>query len=238
MGFEQNDVPTPSVPFKTPRQLTLGLSYRKAYNQDDFLVAPCNEEAVSWLDAYPAWPGHALVILGPKGSGKTHLSHIFSQTILDGAALKDIADLKDTAPQTTTFLPENVDKIVVENIDALSSEQALFHLFNWTKEQGIGLLMTARTLPAFGLPDLASRLTLAPKVTILPPDDELMYAVLLKAFHERNIAIDLSVIEYAVKQIERSFPAVHRLIDEADKVSLEKGRRITIPMVKDVLKNV
>ena len=209
-----------------PRQLTLGLSYRKAYNLDDFLIAPCNAEAVTWLDLYPNWPAHALAILGPRGSGKTHLSHIFSQNIIEASQL------------TGTFFPENVDKIVVENIDALADEAALFHLYNWTKEKGIGLLMTAVQMPQIQLPDLKSRLYLAPKITILPPDDDLMYAVLVKAFHERNIVVDPSVLEYAIKQIERSFVAVHRLIDVVDKVSLEKGRRITIPIVKEALKEI
>lgn len=217
-------------PIVPPRQLSLGLSYRKAYNSDDFLIAPCNVDAVTWLDLYPNWPAHALVILGPKGCGKTHLAHIFSQNVLEAAQLTDSSDL------THTYLPEKVDRIVVENIDCLGSETALFHLYNWTKEQGIGLLMTARHLPDILLPDLKSRLYLAPKISILPPDDELMYAVLAKAFSERNIAVDPSVLEYAVKQIERSFPAVHRLIDAADKVSLEKGRRITIPIVKEALR--
>lgn len=210
-------------PLMSPRQLSLGLSYRKAYNSDDFMIAPCNVDAVTWLDLYPNWPAHALVILGPKGSGKTHLAHIFSQNVIDGA---DLAD---------TCLPEKVDKIVVENIDRLADETALFHLYNWTKEQDIGLLMTARELPDIKLPDLKSRLYLAPKISILPPDDDLIYAVLAKAFHERNIVVDPSVLEYAVKQIERSFPAVHRLIEAADKISLEKGHRITVPIVKEAL---
>lgn len=217
----------PSAPSSLmPRQLSLGLSYRKAYNLDDFMVAPCNVDAVTWLDLYPNWPAHAMVILGPSGSGKTHLAHIFSKNVIDGADLTD------------TNFPEHIDKIVVENIDRLANEAALFHLYNWTKEQGIGLLMTAVQMPDIKLPDLKSRLYLAPKIQILPPDDDLIYAVLMKAFFERNILVDPSVLEYAVKQIERSFPAVHRLIDTVDKVSLEKGRRITIPIVKEALRQV
>ena len=110
-----------------------------------------------------------------------------------------------------------------------------FHLFNWTKEQNIGLLMTASHIPQFALPDLSSRIMMCPKVPILPPDDELIYAVLSKAFSERSIAVDASVLEYATKYTERTFEAVQSLIDMADTLSLSQNRRITIPIVKQVL---
>lgn len=208
------------------QQLSLPLPYRKAFDLEDFLLAPCNQEAVAWLDSYPRWPGHALMICGPKGCGKTHLAHIFSETIIEAADLTD------------TYLPEHVSKIVIENIEKTADEKALFHLFNWTKEKGIGVLMTARSAPDFHLPDLVSRMSLVPKTAILPPDDALMYVVLSKAFAERFIFVPPAVLEYAVKQVERSFPAVHALIEAADTLSLSEGRRITIPLMKQALQTL
>lgn len=208
------------------RQLSLDLPVRKTFTREDFLVASCNAEAVTWLDMYLHWPCHAMMIYGPSGCGKTHLSHLFSKTHIDASAL------------TEDFLPEGAEKIVLENVESVTHEKALFHFFNWTKEKGIGVLMTAQTIPVFTLPDLVSRLSLVPKIAIAAPDDDLIYGVLLKAFQERNVLVDSSVLEYAVRQTERSFPAVHALIEGADKLSLAAGRRITVPMIKQVLEEL
>ncbi|MBO7257656.1 MAG: hypothetical protein J6V11_01810 [Alphaproteobacteria bacterium] len=204
------------------KQLILDLPYRQTFDRQGFVVSPCNSMAVLWIDRYPNWGSHALLIYGPKGCGKTHLSHMFATQHLDATELSEHE------------WPE-ADKLVVENIDKLTNERALFHLFNWTKEQNIGLLMTANHIPQFHLPDLSSRIMMCPKVPILPPDDELIYAVLSKAFSERSIAVDASVLEYATKYTERTFEAVQSLIDMADTLSLSQNRRITIPIVKQVL---
>ena len=204
------------------KQLTLDLPYRQTFDRQGFVVSPCNSMAVLWIDRYPNWGAHALLVYGPKGCGKTHLSHMFASKHLEAADLPE------------TGWPE-ADRLVVENIDRLTNEKALFHLFNWTKEQNIGLLMTATEIPQFKLPDLSSRIMMCPKVPILPPDDELIYAVLSKAFSDRGIAVDSSVLEYATRYTERTFEAVQALIDMADTFALSQNRRITIPIVKQVL---
>lgn len=204
------------------QQMTFVLPYRQTFDREDFIVAPCNVEAVTWMDLQGCWSSHAFLIYGPKGCGKTHLSYMFSRTHIDA---KDL---------TEDFYPKD-SKIVVENIDETTNEEALFHLFNWTRERNIGLLMTAREVPNFELPDLASRILMIQKVPILPPDDDLIFGMLAKVFLERNIAVDANVLEYATHQTERSFEAVHALVDAADKLSLSQNRRITIPIIKQTL---
>lgn len=207
------------------QQMTLGLPYRQTFDREDFILAPCNIDAVTWMDLQGCWSSHAFLIYGPKGCGKTHLSYMFSRTHIDAKEL------------TEDFYPKE-PKIVVENIDETTNEKALFHLFNWTREQNIGLLMTAREIPNFELPDLASRILMIQKVPILPPDDDLIFGMLAKAFLERNIAVDANVLEYATHQTERSFEAVHALIDAADKLALSQNRRITIPIIKQTLSDL
>lgn len=204
------------------KQLILDFVYNQTFDREGFVVAPCNSMAVLWLDRYPNWGSHALLVHGPKGCGKTHLSHMFGGLHLEASQL-----VQGDLPM--------VDRVVVENIERTIDETALFHLFNWTKENKIGLLMTAQYLPNFKLPDLASRIMMVPKAVILPPDDELIYAVLSKAFNERGISVEPAVLEYATRYTERTFEAVQALIDMADSLSLAQNRRITIPIVKQVL---
>ena len=126
-------------------QLPLALSYRKAFGRSDFIVAPCNREAVSWVDRWPAWPFPAILIYGEPGAGKTHLASIFSDYHIEASDLTD------------DFMPYFQKKIVVENLENLKSEEALFHLFNFIRDLGGSLLLTAQTVPTFRLPDLPLR---------------------------------------------------------------------------------
>ena len=100
-------------------QLAFSLTYRPAFGRCDFLVASCNREAVAWIDKYPCWSTNALVIIGEKGSGKSHLASIFSQTQINAIDLTLDGALSETAT-----------KVVVEDIDLLRNEEALFHLYN------------------------------------------------------------------------------------------------------------
>lgn len=208
-------------------QIPLSLPYRKALGREDFLIAPCNLEAVSWIDKYPNWPMHALLIYGEGGSGKTHLASIFSDFHLKASLLTD-----------DFLLPMGVLKVVVEDVDSLQSETALFHLYNQVQELGGALLMTSRVMPVFKLADLQSRLNAIPKAVISMPDDELIYAVLMKAFYERHVSIEMAVLEYAARHMERSFTSIQAVIEKADTLALSAGRKITIPLMKQAIEQV
>ncbi len=205
-------------------QLSLTLPYRKAFGRQDFLLSPCNFEAVAWIDRFPEWPTQSVLIYGESGSGKTHLASIFSAYHVDAATL---------TPETE--IPDYVTKVVVENLDAATDEVSLLHLLNGVVERGGYLLMTARKLPTYQLPDLQSRINAMPKCHISYPDDELIYAVLVKAFYERQITVKPAVLEYAVKHMERTFSAAQDLIETADRLALAGGREITIPVIKQAL---
>ena len=103
-------------------QLALDLPVRTAYGREAFYVAPCNSQAVAWIDKYPDWPVPAVFIYGPAGSGKTHLVHLFTDSAINGRTL------------TSDYRPPFQKKIAVENVDKLASEEALLHLFNFIKE--------------------------------------------------------------------------------------------------------
>ncbi len=205
-------------------QLPLLFSYRPAYGRRDFLVAACNIEAVRWIDDYMNWVTPAALICGETGSGKSHLAAMFSQTRIDGEHL-------------TNEMALNISdmKIVVENIDFVQNEEALFHLYNQVVARRGYLLMTARQMPRFQLRDLQSRLNAIPKIYISMPDEELVYAVLAKAFQDRGLLIEPKVLEYVVIRMPRSFEAVQKVIEQADLLSLMRGQKITIPLMKTAL---
>ena len=209
-----------------PEQLPLNLSYRPSYGRGDFLVSPCNREAVLWIDKYPYWPVPAVIICGEKGSGKSHLAAIFSQLRLEGSLLTD---------EIALSIKQSGLRIVVENIDRLQDERALFYLYNHVINRGGALLMTARHIPEFRLKDLQSRMNAVPKIQISTPDEELMYAVLYKAFQDRGLIIDPKVIEYTILRVPRSFWALQRVMEQADLLSLSRGQRITIPLMRIAL---
>lgn len=207
-------------------QLSLDLPYRVAYGREAFWVARCNEQAVAWIDKYPDWPVPAVFIYGPAGSGKTHLVHLFTENVIDGRML------------TSDYRPPFQKKIAVENVDKLASEEALLHLFNFIKELGGNLLLTARTMPRFSLPDLQSRMALVPKIEIEMPDEQVIQMVAKKAFEDRHVLVEENVLSYLATHLTRSFPLVQKVVERADKESLSAGRKITIPILKKSIDEV
>ena len=206
-------------------QLALEFPCRPAFGRANFWVAPCNQEAIAWIDKYPAWPMHALLIYGTAGSGKTHLAAIFSAERIEA---KDL---------TEDFIPHN-EKIVVENLETLQNEKALFHLFNRINEQEGGLLLTARAVPHFDLPDLQSRISMIPKAEILMPDEETIASVCAKMFADKQAIVDSAVLTYIATRTPRSFDIVQKVVNRVDELSLAEGRRITIYLVKVALEEL
>ena len=205
-------------------QLVLDFPSRPAFGRSNFWVAPCNQEAIAWIDRYPEWPMHALLIYGETGSGKTHLASIFSEVKI---AAKDL---------TEDFIPEQ-EKIVVENLEELQNEKALFHLFNRIQEKQGGLLLTARQVPQFQLPDLQTRIAMTPKAEIQMPDENTIVSVCAKMFADKQAVVVLAVLTYIATHIPRSFEAVSKVVNAVDTLSLSKGRRITIYLVKEVIES-
>ena len=234
---------SPPSPFPSPpSQLALNFDHRPALGGDDFLVATPNAEAVRWLDAWPDWPGPALVIFGPAGSGKTHLAEVFrSQSGARPVSLQGLAD--EAAPALTG----DARACVLEDADgadgavARGLEQPLLHLYNHVKESGRHILLTAKQPPArwgIGLGDLASRLNTAAQAGIGTPDDALITAVLVKQFADRQLKVDVEVISYMLTRMERSFDAARRMIGAIDDLALEERRNITVPLVRRVLDKI
>lgn len=215
-------------------QLPLQFDYRPSLSGDDFLVSACNAEAVAWLDRWPDWPAPFLLICGEAGCGKTHLAEVFCQAT--GAHKVVLAsDPYAVMGQAQAAVIEDIDRLVA------SSQQGLFHLYNFARENNRQVLLTARTIPAqwnLSLPDLKSRMGTVPVVEIGQPDDTLMEAVLVKLFSDRQLQVERDVISYMLGRMERSFETAQRLVQAIDDEALAEKRRITVPLVRSVLQRL
>ncbi|MGO8914695.1 MAG: HdaA/DnaA family protein [Stellaceae bacterium] len=213
-------------------QLPLDLPHRPALGRADFLVAPCNQDAVAWLDRWPRWPAPALALCGPPGSGKTHLAHVF--------AARAAARFIDPAALTTRLVPILLCEAVAAIVDDAdrAPEEPLLHLYNLLAERGGHLLVAAREPPArwpIALADLRSRLVACPAVAVAAPDEALVGALLVKLFADRQLQVGEGVVAYLALQLDRSFDAALRAVAALDAASLAEHRRITVPLVKRVL---
>ena len=225
----------------TPAQLPLDLPHRPALGREDFLVADANETAVAWIDLWPGWPQPALVLHGPAGSGKTHLAQVWRHT--SGAAEADAARLLAADPPEllgagSDLLWDDADRAVQEACDRDAVERRLLHLYNVVRERGGHLLLTARNAPArwdLRLPDLRSRLQAATCAELGAPDDQLIQAVLIKLFADRQLRVPPEVVRFLLVRMERSFAEAERIVDALDAASLAARKDITVPLARQVL---
>ena len=215
------------------RQLAFDLPMREARGRADFFVSPANATALAAIERWRDWPQGKLVLMGPAGSGKTHLAHVWA-TLTD-ASVVDAGDLGGAD------LPELAARgaVCVENADhGLSDERALFHLHNLLAEAGGALMITARTPPrdwGLSLPDLQSRLFAAPVASLAAPDDALLRAVLLKQFADRQVIVSPTLVDWLIPRIERSFEAVQDAVERLDSASLSESRPLTRALAARVL---
>lgn len=198
-------------------QIPLSFPINPAMAREDFLISDSNREALMWIDRWPYWNAPVLYIHGPAGSGKSHLVNIWR-----GMA--------------------GANAHVVEDIDTITGDRAreedLFHLYNRVRQTPGSVLMTG-TKPlafvTFAIPDLASRLRSSPQVAIGLPDEDLLRVLLVKLFADRQMRIDVGLIEYIVPRMERSFMAARDLVAELDRQSMMEKRPPSLSMARALL---
>jgi chromosomal replication initiation ATPase DnaA len=210
-----------------PEQMIFDLPPKTAFGREDFFVSPSNDMAVRQMEGWQNWPLGKLVLCGPKGSGKSHLVHIWAEDA--GAIVLSARALAYERLETLAEQPVAVEDVhlLAQNDDG---EAALFHLHNLMNEASHPLLMTGvGTVGTWDikLPDLASRLAGSQMATMVPPDDALLSVLLIKLFSDRQITVEPPLISYIVKRMDRSFAYAGDLVRALDRASLKGQKPIT-----------
>ena len=215
-----------------PRQLAFALPHAESLTRDDFLEGPANAGGLALIDSWPDWPNRVMFLVGPEGSGKSHLAAIWA----DASGARSISAHALTAAEVPGALATGA--LVIEDLKAADiDERALFHMLNLAREDGAFVLMTAREPPTeVELRDLRSRLRAVPTVQLLPPDDHLFRALIVKFCADRQLTIDEAVVSYLTARLERTYAAVRQTVERLDAEALRLGRPVTRALAAELLR--
>jgi chromosomal replication initiation ATPase DnaA len=218
-----------------PRQLAFALPHGESLSRDNFLEGPANAAALALVDSWPDWPNGVMLLVGPEGSGKSHLAAIWAEQTGARSTSAHLLTAAEVPGQLAT------GALVVEDLKTAEfDERALFHLLNLAREEAASVLITAR-VPVVSLNielrDLKSRLRAIPAVELLPPDDRLFRALIVKFCADRQMSIDETVVSYLTTRIERSYAGIRQAVDLLDTEALRLGRPVTRALAAELLRN-
>ena len=213
-------------------QLIIKFDYEQNFKDDDFYVSKSNEHILNLLNNWPKWEKNFLNICGEKFSGKTHLINIFLSKFngikIDSGLLKNEHLKKIKIYQN----------IIIENLTAEIDENLIYTLINIIDQENKYLIITSEEPIVninFNLNDLKSRAKIFLLQNIDKPDDDLIYALILKNLSDRQITIDKKIINYLIKRIDRSYSKIFDFIYKIDEISLKKKKSIDLKIIKEVL---
>jgi chromosomal replication initiation ATPase DnaA len=219
---------------KTLNQLLLDFDYDQNFKDDDFYVGKSNYYTFELINKWPKWEKNFLNISGEKFSGKTHLVNIFLKKfngIKIESSLLNNENLKTIKP---------FQNIVLEDLNLDVDEKLIYTLFNIIDQDNKFLIITS-TKPIveinFKLEDLRSRTKNCLLAKIENPDDELMFALILKNLSDRQITLDKKLIDFIIKRVERSYGKIFEFIYKIDEISLKKKKSIDFKIINEALDN-
>ena len=220
-------------PMNEQNQLLINFNLKKDYDEQDFYVSSSNKYAFNIINGWPKWLKRTVNLYGEQYSGKSHLSKIFETK----TTCLNIESINFTNEILLKFKTKQA--LIIENFNFNIPEKLLYSLINTVEQENKYLLITSlKPINKFDfkLKDLNSRINNCLFVEIGAPDDELIYALIVKNFSDRQINIDKKIIEYIIKRINRSYKDIFLFIYKVDQLSLQKGKPINLSIIKKILK--
>ncbi len=222
MGHEMKDL----------NQQILSFNYEQNFKDQDFYVSKSNEFSFKLLNSWPKWEKKFVNLIGENFSGKSHLINIF---------LQNFKGIRTTASKITNNFLEEIkiyENIIIEDLLESIDENLLFTLIN-TIEQDNKYLIVSSTKPIvefkFKLKDLNSRSKNFLLSAIEQPEDDLIYALILKNLSDRQISVDKKLIDFIIKRISRSYGKISDFIYKIDEISLKRKKPIDFKIIKEAL---
>ena len=217
---------------KSLNQLLLDFDYEQNFKDDDFYVGKSNYYPFELINKWPQWEKNFLNISGDKFSGKTHLTNIFLKKFsgirVESKVLND-ENLREIKPY---------QNVVLENLNLDVNEKLIYTLFNIIDQDNKFLIITSSEPIAeinFRLEDLKSRTKNCLLAKIENPDDELMFALILKNLSDRQITLDKKLIDFIIKRVDRSYGKIFEFIYKIDEISLKKKKSIDFKIINEAL---
>jgi chromosomal replication initiation ATPase DnaA len=215
-------------------QLTFRFPFKTSYFEKDFFVSSNNFAAYRLIESCQDWPDKKINIFGPHGCGKTHLANILKKKI--NAILVKASNLDDKILNNM----KSKECLIIDDYNEDVDENLLYSILNHANQLNqyvvINSLKTVKKSNV-KLNDLKSRLDSFIDLGIDLPTDDLLRVIITKSFSDKQIKVNVKILEYIVKNIDRSYEKIFKLIKEIDEVSLSTGKSININLIKKVLKN-
>ena len=213
-------------------QLLLDFDIKRSFNDHDYFVTRSNYFAFNLIDKWPKWEKKILNISGETFSGKTHLANIFKSK--SSALFLSEEEIKNDVLKEIKLY----ESVIVDNFSNEIDENLIYSLFNLVDQDSKYLLINSE-IPLneinFKLPDLVSRSKNLLHAKINSPDDELIFAIILKNFSDRQINLEKKIIEFIINRIERSYRKISEFIYKIDEISLKKKKPINLKTIKEIL---
>ena len=222
MGFKMKDL----------NQLIIKFDYDQNFKDQDFYVSKSNEYSFKLINSWPKWEKNFLNLIGEKFSGKTHLINIF---------LKKFKGIKIEASNINNHILKEIkiyENIIVENLNKDINENLFYTLLNIIEQDNKYLIVTSKKPIvdfSYELDDLNSRSKNFLLSSIEKPDDDLMFALILKNLSDRQISIDKKLIDFIIKRIDRSYGKIFDFIYKIDEISLKRKKPIDFKIIKEAL---
>ena len=213
-------------------QLLLDFNHKKNFNEHDYYVSKSNYFAFNLVDKWPRWEKKILNIHGENFSGKSHLANIFKSK--SNALLINSEKIRNEIFKEIKIF----ENIILDNFDENFDEKIAYSIFNLVDQDNKYLLINSLkpiNEIKFQLPDMISRSKNCLFAEIESPDDDLIFAIILKNFSDRQIKIEKKIIEFIINRIDRSYSKIHEFIYKIDELSLKKKKPINLKTIREIL---